>query len=163
MHRVVNSPPTKTISWIHTGQDTLWLIMMEYILNFLVASISKLCKCPLNVLMGFYLLEIVSYTCKLHYLSLVRPMINLKYWCCEFGKCMISTKNSQKRAWLYTKKTKIFKQIQLMSLWFTCGKCKNKSMSCGTPMGFDHSANLSWHGFHQLIIPFLWKIHPFLG
>ena len=134
------------------------------ILNFQVVKNWKLCNCPLNVLIGFDLLEIVSYTYKLHYLSLVRPRYNLKYWRRGLGKCMIFTNNSQKKkTWLYNKRTKIFKQIQVMPLWFTCGKCKNKSMSCGTPMGFDHSANLSWHGFHQLIIPFLWKIHPFLG
>ena len=132
-------------------------------MNFQVVRNSKLCNCPPNVLMGFNLLEIVSYTYKLHYLSLVRPRINLKYWRSSLGKCMIFTKNSQKKTWLYNKKTKIFKQIQLMSLWFTCGKCKNKSISCGTPMHFDHSANLSRHGFHQLIIPFLWKIHQRFG
>ena len=45
-------------------------------LNFQVVRISKLCICPLNLLIGFNLLEIVSYTFKLHYLSLVRLRIN---------------------------------------------------------------------------------------
>ena len=51
-----------------------------------------------------------------------------------------------------------FKQIQQKSPWSTYVELKKKSTSCGTSMGFDHSVDLSWHGFCQLIIAFLWII-----
>ena len=75
-------------------------------MNFSVVRISKLCNCPLNILMGFYLLEIVFYTYKLHHLSLVRLRINRKNWYCSLGKCMIFSKTSQRSAWPYNKKKK---------------------------------------------------------
>ena len=34
-----------------------------------------------------------------------------------------------------------------VTLIYMC-KTQKKSMSSGTPMGFDHNADLPWHGFH---------------
>ena len=42
-------------------------------------------------------------------------------------------------------------------------KMQKKSMSCEISMGYDHSIDLSWVGFRQLIIASLKKIHPFFA
>ena len=55
-----------------------------------------MCNCPLNV--GFNLLEIIPYICKLYKLSMVRPRINHKHKYCGLGKCTIFTKKITKES-----------------------------------------------------------------
>ena len=59
--------PTNSFLGIYLHSSSKWW----NIFNFQVARTSKLCICPLNGPMGLNLLEMVSYTYKLHHVSLV--------------------------------------------------------------------------------------------
>ena len=75
------------------------------IFNFQVVWTSKLCIRLLNGPMGLNLLEMVSYTYKLHYVLLVWLSLSHKYWQWGFGKCIIFIKNLQKRTWQWNEQT----------------------------------------------------------